>query len=57
MKYLNHEQQLRCERRKYEALIAQTAKQQADLDYIAMMSGVELEIETEVKENDEVRQG
>lgn len=48
MKYLNHEQQLRRERRKYEALVAQTAKQQADLDYIAMMSGVELEIETEV---------
>ena len=57
MKYLNHEQQLRRERRKYEALVAQTAKQQADLDYIAMMSGVELEIETEVKDNEEIRQG
>lgn len=52
MKYLNHEEQLRRERRKYEELAAQTTKQKADLDYIAMMSGVELE--TEEHENDEV---
>lgn len=57
MKYLNHKDQLREERRKYEELAAKAAKQQADLDYIAMMSGVELEIETEVNGNDEVRQG
>ena len=55
MKYLNHKDQLREERRKYEELAAKTAKQQADLDYIAMMSGMELEIETEVNKNDEVR--
>lgn len=55
MKYLNHKDQLREERRKYEELAAKAAKQQADLDYIAMMSGVELEIETEVNKNDEVR--
>ena len=54
MKYLNHEEQLRRERRKYEELAAQTAKQKADLDYIAMMSGVELEAETEEHENDKV---
>ncbi len=54
MKYLNLKEQLRQERRKYEELAAQAAQQKADLDYIAMMSGVELEIETEVKENDEV---
>ena len=53
MKYLNHEEQLRRERRKNEELAAQTAKQKADLDYIAMMSGVELE-ETEERKNDEV---
>jgi|GEM_PF-7090052 len=55
MKYLNHEEQLRQERRKYEALAAQTAKQQADLDYVAMMSGVDLDPETEEENsNDEV---
>lgn len=56
MKYLNHKEQLRKERRKYEELAAQTAKQQADLDYIAMMSGVDLEFDEteEAIENEEV---
>lgn len=56
MKYLNHKDQLRKERRKYEELAAQSAKQQADLDYIAMMSGVELELDEteEVNDNEEV---
>lgn len=54
MKYLNHEQQLRRERRKYEELAAQTARQKADLDYISMMTGIELDTETEENENDEI---
>lgn len=57
MKYLNHEEQLRIERRKYEELVAQTAKQKADLDYISMMTGIELDTETEENENDEISEG
>ena len=54
MKYLTIEDQLRQERRKNEALAAQIAKQQADLDYTAMMSGVDLDTETEVDNDDEI---
>lgn len=55
MKYLSIKDQLRLERLKNEANSAETAKTKADLDYMAMMTGVELETETtEVKRNDEV---
>lgn len=54
MKYLSVKEQLRAERRKNEAREAENAKTKADIDYVAMMSGVELEVETEGQNNDEV---
>ncbi len=55
MKYLSIKEQLRLERRNNEAQNAATVKTKADLDYMAMMTGVELETEaTEVKNDDEV---
>lgn len=52
MKYRTTAEQLRIERRKNDALQAQLIKTKADLDYIAMMSDVELETNTE----DEVKE-
>lgn len=54
MKYLSVKEQLRAERRKNEAREAENAQTKADIEYVAMMSGVELEIETEVQSNDKV---
>lgn len=54
-KYTSLEEQILLERQKNTALKAQTDKNSADIDYIAMMSDIELESEpdeTEV-ENDE----
>lgn len=45
MKYLTVEDQLKKERRKNEALQAQLLKATADLDYVAMMSDIDLETE------------
>lgn len=50
MKYLTVEDQLKKERRKNEALQAKLLKAQADLDYVAMMTDIELETEEEPQE-------
>ncbi len=55
MKYLSVREQLRNERRKSEESVAASVQNKADIDYVAMMSGVELETNTEEKENDEIR--
>ena len=43
------------ERNKNEALAAQSAKQKADIDYIAMMCEIELESETEAAEDEQIQ--
>ncbi len=53
-KYKSSQESLFEERKKNEQLQAQTLKQRADIDYLAMMSDVELESDefTEVSENE-----
>ena len=43
------------ERNRNEALEAQSTKQKADIDYIAMMCGIELESETEAAEDEQIQ--
>ncbi len=55
MKYRTTAEQLRIERRKNDALQAQLIKTKADLDYIAMMSDVELETNTESEVKEDIK--
>lgn len=53
-RYISLQQQLIDERKKKAVLKAQTEKNAADIDYIAMMADIELESnETEVDENEQ----
>ena len=57
MQYLSLKDQLLKERQKNAALTAEAAKNTADIDYIAMMCDVELEIpETDGMPNTEVEE-
>ena len=49
-RYKTINEQLLEERRKVSALTAQNIKQQSDIDYLAMMTDVELETEEEIKD-------
>ena len=49
-RYKSIKEQLLEERRKAEALKAQNIKQKSDIDYLAMMTDVELETEEEIKD-------
>ena len=50
MQHLTIKDQLREERGQNEALAAKTEKQKADLDYVAMMTGIDLDTEDENNE-------
>lgn len=49
-RYKSIKEQLLEERRKVAVLTAQNIKQQSDIDYLAMMTDVELETEEEIKD-------
>lgn len=51
MKYLTIKEQLREERIKNEKLTAETAKTRADIDYVAMMTDVDID-KVEDEENE-----
>ncbi len=58
MQYLSLKEQLLKERQKNAALAASAAKNAADIDYIAMMCDVELEVpEENGTENQRVKEG
>lgn len=58
MQYLSLKDQLLRERQKNAALTADAAKNAADIDYIAMMCDVELEVpEEQSTDNKRVREG
>ena len=54
MKIRNANDLLNAERKKNAALVNQIYKQKADLDYVAMMAGVELGEEEESNDEQEV---
>lgn len=53
MKYIPLKKQLLRERKKNNALLADNEKNKADIDYIAMMCDIELEMPTEEETEDE----
>ena len=58
MQYVSLKDQLLIERQKNAALTADAAKNAADIDYIAMMCDVELEVpEEQSTDNTRVREG
>lgn len=58
MQYLSLKEQLLRERQKNAALAAEAAKNAADIDYIAMMCDVELEVLEETgAENKRIKEG
>lgn len=52
MKYLSLEKQLFKERRKNAVLNAEASKNKADIDYIAMMCNITLEMTEEVEDTE-----
>ena len=54
MKYLSLEKQLFKERRKNAVLNAEASKNKADIDYIAMMCDITLEMTEEVENTEDI---